>query len=167
MPDSQAREDTETFIKEYGGAPKLPGTATIKAETAEHAVASCLPLTAVSTGGLRAARRRSRAECRDLLLPDPPFRPVAYRSLPGGHPLARRTPPNGVGIGAQRGPATATRTMQDKLNNLSLAKKLSLLAGVLIACLAIVGLVSIKNLSSVNADRRLACTRTASCRSTT
>jgi myo-inositol-1-phosphate synthase len=30
VPDSQARDDTEAFIKKYGGAPKLPGKATVK-----------------------------------------------------------------------------------------------------------------------------------------
>jgi myo-inositol-1-phosphate synthase len=33
VPDSQARQDTEDFIAKYGGAPKLPGKAQIKAET--------------------------------------------------------------------------------------------------------------------------------------
>jgi myo-inositol-1-phosphate synthase len=33
VPDSQARQDTEDFIAKYGGAPKLPGKAKIKAET--------------------------------------------------------------------------------------------------------------------------------------
>jgi myo-inositol-1-phosphate synthase len=31
VPDSQARDDTEAFIAEYGGAPKLPGKAKVKA----------------------------------------------------------------------------------------------------------------------------------------
>jgi myo-inositol-1-phosphate synthase len=30
VPDSIARDNTEEFIKTYGGAPKLPGTAQIK-----------------------------------------------------------------------------------------------------------------------------------------
>ena len=30
VPDSVARQDTEDFIAKYAGAPKLPGTATIK-----------------------------------------------------------------------------------------------------------------------------------------
>jgi hypothetical protein len=31
--DSQARDDTQKFIEEYGGAPKLPGKAEIRATT--------------------------------------------------------------------------------------------------------------------------------------
>jgi hypothetical protein len=30
VPDPVARQDTEDFIAKYGGAPKLPGGATIK-----------------------------------------------------------------------------------------------------------------------------------------
>jgi hypothetical protein len=30
VPDSQARDDTEEFIKQYSGAPKLPGQARIR-----------------------------------------------------------------------------------------------------------------------------------------
>ena len=32
VPDSVARQNTEDFIAEFGGAPKLPGTAAIKAK---------------------------------------------------------------------------------------------------------------------------------------
>ena len=31
VPDPVAREDTERFIADYGGAPKLPGKARIRA----------------------------------------------------------------------------------------------------------------------------------------
>jgi hypothetical protein len=30
VPDSVARQNTEDFIAEYGGAPKLPGNAKVK-----------------------------------------------------------------------------------------------------------------------------------------
>jgi myo-inositol-1-phosphate synthase len=33
VPDSVARDNTEAFIEKYGGAPKLPGKAKIKAES--------------------------------------------------------------------------------------------------------------------------------------
>ncbi|MFL5886840.1 MAG: inositol-3-phosphate synthase, partial [Thermoleophilaceae bacterium] len=33
VPDSVARDDTEKFIAEYGGAPKLPGAAKMRAAT--------------------------------------------------------------------------------------------------------------------------------------
>ena len=33
VPDSVAREDTESFIAEHGGAPKLPGKGKIAAKT--------------------------------------------------------------------------------------------------------------------------------------
>ena len=33
VPDDQAHEDTEKFIAQYGGAPKLPGKGKIKAKT--------------------------------------------------------------------------------------------------------------------------------------
>ena len=35
VPDSVARQNTEDFIEQYGGAPKLPGTAQIKSVAEE------------------------------------------------------------------------------------------------------------------------------------
>jgi len=33
VPDDQARDDTEKFIAQYGGGPKLPGQGKIKTKT--------------------------------------------------------------------------------------------------------------------------------------
>ena len=87
VPDSVARDNTEEFIAEYGGAPKLPGKAKIAHQGRAELLAT--RLAAACDGQPTAAVGRCRRSVPSDCLQDRPGHSLPLGAAPRGQPLRR------------------------------------------------------------------------------